>query len=287
MSGSHWRPLQKIDFGRLREARAHAHQAVQWLARAAYAYIPNRPDHSQSNLGWDDALDGFVTHPLKDGLRLGLRIPDLALVCLDGQGKAAATLALDGRREQDARAWLGEQLSARGLEARLLDTTKLPYEIPTHALASGAAYDAAGQAPALRELAAWFANANSAIDRVRAAAAREFKASPVRCWPHHFDLATLIVVAGEAESGRSVGVGLSPGDPSYDEPYFYITPWPYPDQAKLADLPSLGHWHTEGYTAAVARAERILGARNPRSETDAFLDAAVAASIKALSSVPS
>jgi hypothetical protein len=275
--------LRKVDLARLRAGRAHPHQAAQWLARAAYAFIPNRPDHSHSNLGWDDALDGFVGHPIRSDFKLGLRVSDLALVCLDGSGKAAAALALHGKREQDARAWLGKELSAHGLDAGLLDSTKLPYEIPPHPLASGAVYDAAGQADALRELAAWFTNANISIERVRAAAAQKFNASPVRCWPHHFDLATLIVVAGEAETGRSVGVGLSPGDQSYDEPYFYITPWPYPDKAKLPTLPGLGHWHTEGYTAAIARAERILAARDPQAETDAFLDSAVAASIKALS----
>ena len=75
-----WRPISGVDFGGLREARLEAHHAVQWLARAARAFVPPQPDDSHTNLGWDNALDGFVTHPLTGDLRLGLRITPLILV---------------------------------------------------------------------------------------------------------------------------------------------------------------------------------------------------------------
>lgn len=55
---------------------------------------------------------------------------------------------------------------------------------------------------------------------------------------------------------RSVGVGLSPGDSGYPEPYVYVTPWPYP----TGELPALpwGHWHTEGWTGAVLRGSALV-----------------------------
>jgi hypothetical protein len=284
MSASEWRPLRRIDFARLGEARAHAHQAAQWLARAAYAYLPNQPDHSHSSVAWDDTLDGFCARPLKEELRVALRVSDLTISLLEGDGgKHSKALVLNGRRDIDVGAWLAEQLSAKGFDARALDEVKLPYAIALHPLASGATYDATGLADALEDLAAWFANANGSLDRIRERVGRKYPASEVRCWPHHFDIATLIVVAGGAESGRSIGVGLSPGDTSYAEPYFYVTPWPYPSASQLGFLPALGHWHTEGYTAAVATAESILNAKNPQAATEAFLEAAIQVSIKALS----
>ena len=39
-------------------------------------------------------------------------------------------------------------------------------------------------------------------------------ASEVRCWPHHFDIATLIEVVGAtgAEPAHTIGAGMGPGD---------------------------------------------------------------------------
>ena len=67
MRGSDWMPLRGIDQRRLSEARLQAHYAVQWLGRVARAYVPPQPDDEHTNLGWDGALGGFTTHPLKDG----------------------------------------------------------------------------------------------------------------------------------------------------------------------------------------------------------------------------
>jgi hypothetical protein len=284
VSTSDWRPLRGVDPDQLREARLQAHYAAQWLARAARAFIPPRPDDSHTNLGWDHALGGFTTHRLKDEVRLGLKIYDLTLV-LFVEGKARSkSFRLNKRSDADARAWLGEQLSARGLNPGNLDAPA-PYKIPSHAIASNAPYDTRGLVVALAELAGWFANAHRSLGRIwQQMIERELAASPVRCWPHHFDLATLISLdESTAEKARTVNAGLSPGDEHYAEPYFYVSPYPYPDVAALQPLPKLGHWHTRDFTAAIAPASRIMEAKDRRAETDAFLYAAIEAAIKALS----
>ncbi len=51
---------------------------------------------------------------------------------------------------------------------------------------------------------------------------------------------------------------MSPGDESYGEPYFYVSPWPYPQQGVLPGLKGNGFWHTAGFTAAVLTATAIL-----------------------------
>ena len=280
MTQSHWRPIDGVNLQTLNAARAPAHYAAQWLARAGYAYVQAKPDSSHTNVGWDEAHDGFTTHPLKGDLRLGLKIPQLSLVLTEG--KAISSFPMDGRTNADARAWLGKEMSAHGLDAKALNKP-LPYDLPAHPIAKGEAYRASENAKGLAVLAAWFGNANASLGRIREAHNKgKLQASPVRCWPHHFDLATLILLDGDPEKGRSVNVGLSPGDGTYDSPYFYITPWPTPDRAKLPMLPPIGHWHTKGFTAAVALASSILESTNPQEETEAFLDAAVAGSLKAL-----
>jgi hypothetical protein len=279
-----WRPFHGVDRRRLSEARLQAHYALQWLGRAGTAYVPVQPDYGHTNLGWDDALDGFTTHPFKGGAPLALKISDLTLVSQTGEGKARVrTFPLNGRTDAQARAWLGEQLAAQGLDASALDAPPT-YEIPPHAIAKGAAYDAAGLKDALAELAAWFANAASSLGRVHEQMKeRKLAPSPVRCWPHHFDLATLITLSARKPEPGYVGAGLSPGDGYYDEPYFYVSVYPNPDKAALPALPKLGHWHTHEFTAAVAPAHKIVAAGNPMAETDVFLLAAVNSAIKILS----
>jgi hypothetical protein len=62
----------------------------------------------------------------------------------------------------------------------------------------------------------------------------------------------------DAEEARSIGIGLSPGDGSYDQPYFYVNPWPYPDAEDLPPLAAGAHWHTSGWTGAVLTADRLI-----------------------------
>jgi hypothetical protein len=282
---SDWMPLRGIDQRRLSEARLQAHYAVQWLGRAARAYVPPQPDDEHTNLGWDGALDGFTTHPLKDGAWLSLKITDLTLALHVGEGRTQVqSFSLDGRSDAQARQWLSEQLGAQGLDAHALDAPS-PHEMPAHAISQGAPYGPAGLRDALAELAAWFGNAALLIGSIqRQMIGRKLAASPARCWPHHFDLATLTTLpARSPDATRYVGAGLSPGDEHYDEPYFYVSVYPEPDPAALPSLPTLGHWHLRDFVAAVATAHKIVAAKNPQAETDEFLRAAVDGAIKVLS----
>src|SRR6478736_4081872 len=107
-----WHAVPRLSFYFLHDARLQAHYAAQWLARAARAYIPPRPHGGHSNLGWDDAFGGLITHPLPDGSRLGLRIADLTLAFLDVHPQQ---LPLDGRADTEVRTWLGGHIAARNL----------------------------------------------------------------------------------------------------------------------------------------------------------------------------
>lgn len=272
MGGSQWHEVKSIDHAVLREARLQAHYGAQWLARAARAYIAPRADDGHTNLGWDDALAGLATHPLPQGLVLGLSLPELALYLWDGGERTRAhSFSLDARRDADIRAWFGDALTARGLDAKALDAPS-PYQMPDHPLAHGASYATGGLDEALPELAAWYANAGAILGEARQSIlARGIAAPPVRCWPHHFDLDSLVSLEAPP---RTVGLGFSAGDEYHDQPYFYISAYPPPDVAALPALPSLGHWHTRHFTAAVAVADRITAERDPRTATAAFVRAA-------------
>ncbi|MEP7029521.1 MAG: hypothetical protein ABI830_01160 [Pseudolabrys sp.] len=280
-----WRPLRGIDKSQLRGARLQAHFAAQWLARFARAYISPQPDDEHTNLSWDGSSDEFTTHPSKNGMRLSLQVPNLTLTLHDGNGAAGSqSLSLNGHTQMQVRQWFGECLSRRSLDAGALDGLS-PYAIPPHGIAQGAAYDAAGSPDALVEIAAWFTNGEILLDGIQnLMIERKLAASPVRCWPHHFDLSTLTTLPKHgADTAGYVGIGLSPGDEYYDEPYFYVSVYPKPDPSTLPTLPMFGHWHTHEFMAAVVPAHKVYSAKDQKSETNEFLLCATDLALKILS----
>ena len=259
----------------LHAARLQAHYAAQWLARAARAYVPARPHDGHTNLGWDDRFGGLTTHPLPDGSRLGLRIADLTLAFLDVHPHA---LPLDGRADAEVRTWLGGHVAARNLASGKLDVLS-PYAMPDHVLALGARYSLDEYGDAFKVLSTWASNAHAALASVQERlAAKKLKAPQVRCWPHHFDLDTLV----DLGRGRSMGIGYCPGDEFCDEPYFYTSMWPEPSIPNLPLLPAMAHWHTYKFLAALAPAHKIVAAHHQGDYVRQFLDVSVAAAFDAL-----
>jgi hypothetical protein len=281
MSSLEWRRLRGVDRDALREARLQAHYAAQWLARAARAYVPPQPDDGHTSLGWDDARDGFITHPLSNGTRLSLNVTSLMLALHGDASARGPSLSLNGRTDAQIRQWLGGELAARRLDPAALDAPS-PYEMPAHALARGAPYDTSGSADGLVELASWYANANLSIGRVRAQMMHGVT-SEVCCWPHHFDLATLTMLPKRgADADRYLGAGLSPGDGYYDEPYFYVSVYPKPDPAALPTLPMIGHWHTHEFVAAISPAHKIVAEKNQMVAANEFLRHSIALALDIL-----
>ena len=252
-----WRTVGENDPRKLVEARIQLHWAVQPVMAFADCVLERLPDDSQSNIGWRGDLEALVGRQRPDGLSAGLRIPDMTLMVFDEGGAITESVSLEGQTIDSAVSWLEEVVEARTGGPPERPIRIRDYEMPEHPVATGAVFDVDGP-PAFAELARWFANANLALMELTSSAEGW---AEVRCWPHHFDLGTLISLesSGNASSGRSIGAGLSPGDNSYSEPYFYVNPYglaQVPEERPLLD--SGGHWHTEGWFGAVLTAQSIL-----------------------------
>jgi hypothetical protein len=263
-----WSLLRKPEPTALAAARLLAHRAVQWPARAALANLDPAPDDSHASLTWDPALAALLGQPLKGGARAGLHVGVHELVFV--KGKRTETFPMIGRPEGEAGAWLDARLAAEGLKPAT--GIKLPYELPPALFARPAE-----EAKNLAALSAWFAAGAELLEELRKKHKRR-KPGPVRCWPHHFDIAFLVPL----EEARSIGIGLSPGDEYYAQPYFYLSPDPKPDTGNLPRLPPGGRWHTKNFFGAVAAATDLLALPDPR----AGLLEVFAAAFKAAAAAP-
>lgn len=273
-----WHPLGAAAPTQLTDARLQLHHASQVVASAGVTFLTPAPDDSHPNLGWVEPLGALVGRSLPGAnAHVGLRVADLSLLLVDESGALCDEYALDGKTLDDGYAWLAGATSRAGAELPSAGITRASYEIPHHAVASGEAFSCKSH-EAFAELARWFANGDDTLVEL---AARLPGATDVRCWPHHFDLGALVIVASEPDGAlaKSIGLGLSPGDDGYAEPYWYVSPWPYPEPSALPSLEHGGRWHTEGYTSAILTGSELANG-SPEGQRDrlhAFLDSAVAA----------
>jgi len=270
-----WSMLRNHAPTALAAARALAHRAAQWPARAACANLVPVPDDSHASLSWDSDMAALLGQPLDGGVRVGLRVAVHELV-FTTESRCDA-LPLTGKPDAEVGSWLDGKLVAEGLKPA--SGTKLPYEVPSTMFAR-----AGEEALRFPAIALWFAAAAEALGELRQSYRRYTPGpSPVRCWPHHFDIAILVALEeGRAESARSIGIGVSPGDNYYAQPYLYVSPYPKPDTADLPPLPPGARWHTKDFFGAVATGTDLLALADPRAAFTRIVDAAFAESLKRL-----
>jgi hypothetical protein len=245
------------------DSRLQLHWAAQAAAGVGRTLVPPRPDDSHTSFTWSASL-GALLQETVSGAQAGLRIADFSAIVVQDRD-VTRSLALHGVTLDEVFTFFEEAFGA---------SLKRPdVELPGHPVANGAQFDAAPDD--LAELARHYANAALVCD-----GAFE-EATDTRCWPHHFDIATLLTLSGKGEHAKTIGAGLSPGDNSYEEPYYYVNGWPYPDAVQLPAL-RRGHWHTTGWTGAVLTAGELANLANQDTLVNDFVAEAVRAYRRAL-----
>jgi hypothetical protein len=274
---SSWLRVGEIASTALVDTRLQLHHAVQIAVSAAISYVAARVDDSHTALAWLPSSRALVTESIvaERDVRIGVRLEDLTLQVLGADRPEMEPFGLQGRTTTEAYSWLSQAVALVGLDSARLNPRK-HYTIPAHAVAGGAPFSPR-MGNELMELSRYWSNAADVIDdTVRATPG----ASAVRTWPHHFDIATLVALPDTGPGGpsgrRTIGVGQSPGDDSYAEPYWYVGPYPYPSTREFPPVAGGGHWHTNGWIGAVLPASGFVAASDQRAHLVAFIDSAVA-----------
>jgi hypothetical protein len=272
-----------IDRESIQKDKVQLHYAVKLLALVSALLRKSAPDYSHTALQWDDKL-GFTTQTIAtSGVLQPFRIavdPILLNLSLLVDDQYLKSFSLGDRSLSEAYDWLRTVLTELGIPVETL--AKLTY-VPSDEgdeLARGETFTSQKLTSNLTD---YYAISSKVLqDIVR----QEPNASPVRLWAHHFDIATLISYPSEQNEsgeGKSIGVGLSPSDSSYDEPYWYVTPYPYPeDKTNLPELAGNGFWHTEEWVGAVLTASQFGEPKSSSEEIRVFIDSAIAACKKLL-----
>ena len=258
----------------LKAGRVQLHYAIQYMAATNSALVPPQPDGSHVTLQWDPQIKGFVGKPIQgdQAVRVALEPVGLTSLILNEQLQPLATLPLNGLTMAAGLAWHQQELAKLGVKADQVTFLEYPNDFPDHLMAHGAVFEGV-QGEERSSLVAYFSQTQPLLEDM---ARTQTGASAVHIWPHHFDMATLITLSGSGEKAKTIGIGLSPGDECYQQPYWYITPYPPTD--KLPPLPS-GHWHTEDWVGAVLKGAELGDPTLEASQgiLKTFLDEAVKA----------
>lgn len=242
----------------LTAARVALHHAAQLPALGVgKSLVPPVDDDSHTALDWRADAQQWSSQPIpgSDGLRAGLCPREIALTLGRDYAPAARSLYLPGISREAALTWLRDGLRAEGMNPALVKLEP-HYDLPSHPVADRGDVWRADILAGASELARYFGNADSLFADI---ASGNSEATPILTWPHHFDIGRLLPAGPtEARFDKSIGIGLSPGDGSYAEPYFYVNAYPRPDLRSRRPALSFGHWHTDGFFAAVLTATELL-----------------------------
>lgn len=258
--------------------RMQLHHAVQLLYAPARTLLDAVADQSHISMRWLKEPAAWVGGPLplEGSPAVALYVEELKLALLDPADAPLAEHELDGVTPQGALDWLNGELLQRGLGEAIEPASYVPSGWPEHPLARGAAFDAA-DVDARRYLIERFQLTHELLEPI---VANRVEASPIRTWPEHFDMATLMTVGRTGAGDKTIGIGMSPGDPEYPEPYWYVSPYPYPTTGLLRALDGEGVWHREGWVGAVLTDGRVID--DYRTQVQAFLNSAIDASARLL-----
>ena len=237
--GTNWQPSSPRLTRELDRDWQAIHYAAQALVEIGKRWGDPAADDSHSAMRWDPGHRALVIEGAGDRgpIRGSLKMRTLSLH-LRGAGGSTEELCLDGLSLAEAMEWTN---AASGRLAGPPRHASVPApDLPDHPIATGESFRLSEPRGAAIE-ALYHATAHT-LSRL-ASIAPAF--GTARCWPHHFDLASLAVLrtGPSGEMQRTLGAGLTPPDAVEGSGYFYVSPWTADGLA--ASTPARlehGHW---------------------------------------------
>lgn len=224
------------------------HHLAQYLSAFGGSYLPEKEDHSHTNLGWDIEKSSLVSREYK-GIHLELEYPGLMLYMIrDGHRHALDPL---GAPLRDVGSWIRETLTSLGADPA-------PYSLDM-GFTLNTEEDVFisldnNDEKILLQLTEERNIAQRALEQFRETT--ELTCSEIRVWPHHFDTGMLMYTE---EKGTIYGLGYAPADENSGVPYFYAY-LQSDNPADYSGLPDItpASWHINQWKGAIIPVDRAL-----------------------------
>lgn len=233
------------------------HSAAQYLAAAAISFLPKTPDDSHTSFQWHEELQAFVTQPLggRHNWRMGLSVPDFALIFCSPNGIELHRVALAGHTHDAVIHWINQWMTDEKVNGKYRFT--FHYDLPSHGVDPTTPFSDPDHTELLR-LARLRNQTHTALTRM---ALKHNTLAEVRTWPHHFDTAMLLEKGTDVKGNmtHSIGMGLAIPDEFMGTHYAYVSGWSKEGDLPIENLKPLknGKWSSSGFRGAVLNAEYL------------------------------
>ncbi len=256
-----WSHLYPLDLSELAYVREQLHQAVQSVAAVGRHFLEPSKEDENAVLQWipnPKRLAGKWIDTPKGKIRPSISFSEGRIFLIDEQIKVIDSFEIHGNTFNQLMVWFEEHIGKLGLPVENFNVN-LPYELPSYATQKKHAFDLSHLALS-DAFAHYYANSRVILEKLRSTFS---EVGETTVWPHHFDQAISVMLknSGNPETSSYLGLGMSPGDYYYDQPYFYVNSWPYAEEDQLQAL-KYGKWHTEDWVGAVLTAEEVWDMAN-------------------------
>ena len=241
------------------------HQAAQYLAGAGISFIKKADDDSHTNLGWDSSSHRLLTHPFtKKNFQLGLNFDTFDLEWLQN-GFVQAQISLTSHTHAEVLNWIHDQVKHNDINATY--HYKFHYELPYDDLAADHIFEFDQQKA-------------SVISEQWDIAQLKFAEflnecqlhSPIRVWPHHFDMGIYTRINTKPEA--FLGAGYAIPDDWINDFYYYANGWLNNQPVTTANFSTISHgiWHKKDHKGLTYNQQNV---NDKHSNIDPFLRSAL------------
>ena len=188
------------------------HQAAQYLAAAGISFIEKKPDDSHTNVGWNIVDNSMVTHVFGNQNQLSINLSTVKIEWLNN-GSVSNEVPLNSKSHGEIIQWIADQAKANNIGKSF--TYLFHYALPYQEIKNDFRFSL--NAKSLMLIAKELTKAQKAFEQFLEG---QKLASPIRIWPHHFDLGIYTKLKSE---NTFMGAGLAIPDSLVDDFYFYAS----------------------------------------------------------------
>ncbi len=219
------------------------HKAAQYLAAAGISFIDKKTDDSHTNVGWNVSESRMETHVFGDGLKLGLNLKNQRLELLKND-VVISFLDLGNFNHKEIIQWITEQAVQNNVSKPYVYS--FHYDLPYGEITDD--YTFSFKEEDLKIVSSELSKAQDVFEQFLKLENLE---SPIRVWPHHFDLG--IYAALNAENSF-MGAGLAIPDSLVDDLYFYASGYKNGVAIKTKSFGKMqeGEWRSDWNGATLA-----------------------------------
>jgi hypothetical protein len=227
----------------MKETIQNLHQAAQYLAAAGISFLDKKPDDSHTNLAWNSQENRMETHVFGNLDALALNLKNITLEWLKN-GSAISKIDLQSKSHSEIVQWISQQAETNNIAKPY--SYSFHYELPYNALTDD--YISSFSSENLESISNELNKAQQAFEQFLDSQKLE---SPIRIWPHHFDLG----IYSKLEADNTfMGAGLAIPDSLVNDFYFYASAYKNGQAIETKNFGKMtnGEWRSDWNGATLA-----------------------------------